>query len=811
MKLSLNWLKELIGRQNNITDQDIIDALPQLGYEVEGIYKFDKEVLSNIKVVKILKVEKHPNADKLSLCEVTDGKNIYKVVCGAPNVTQNMIAAYVPAGGIIGGGVVVKNKEIRGVVSEGMLCSAKELKLYEDHSGILSLDESFPLGETLDKHLDDTVIEISTPANRYDCLGHAGIAKELKIKFNLEVTEHINPLSYLENKKLPFFNVKISSYDLCKRYIAINMTSINNKVKLPFFIRFRLNILGLRSINPLVDISNYVMLEVGHSIHIFDANKLYGDKIIIRNAKEKEKVIALDGKTYELSSDCIVISDEQKPIAIGGIIGAENSCVEDETTNIVIESAVFNQSKIRLARKNLNINTEASYRFERGSSFFLCELAAAKAYQMIEKYCGGEVVKFVDEKDMDYYNEIVSFNTNGIKVELDFLESLLGITVDPQKFINIVQNLGGKIKFNGENILTTRSFIVVPPLTRQDIKFPADIAEEIMRFIGYDKIPETLPHNIFEIKNNADVLKEKIVTILSSTSLNEVINYSLCSAKDNEVVRNNENLKIKLLNPVSNDYSELRLSLLSGLIRNLLVNYNNQVDTEIGLFEIGKVFYKADKKTVEEEKVGILIYGKKEILSWKKIVLEYDFYYAIGIIEKLFEKLNINYTKNLSYKSSKEYLLLNEEFLSKILYFLNSEEEIIGFVSELNKEKFKLKLPGSVFYCEVSLNNLRKSFKKDEIFDPIVKFPCVFRDLCIVVNRDISYQQIIKTMYSCINKDIILDVTLIDYYQKENFLSLTFSLKFQNKTKTLTDEEVDLIIKEMLEKLSKYDIKLREK
>lgn len=813
MKISLNWIKELIGKQYSVSDEDLIDAIQKLGYEIESIYKFNKDILSNVKVVKVLKVQKHPNADKLYLCEITDNNSNYKVVCGAPNVYSGMIAAYVPVGGYILDGIKIQQKEIRGIKSEGMLCSAKELQLYDDHSGILDLDESFNIGDTLDKYLSDTIIEISTPANRYDCLGHLGIARELKIKLGIEVTDYIEPLSYLENKKLPFFDVKISSYDLCKRYIAINMNSVNNKVKLPFYIPFRLNILGLRSINPLVDISNYIMLEVGHSIHIFDTNKLKGEKIVVRNAKNTEKVLALDGKEYQLSEDIIVIADDERPIAIAGIIGSEDSSVDFTTSNIVIESAVFNRSKIRLARKKLNLNTEASYRFERGSSFLLCELAAAKAYQMIEKYCKAEVVKFVDEKDSEYYNYLTSFNTNGIKVELDFVESLLGIKVPVEKFIDIIQNLGGKIRFNGDNVLTSHSFVVVPPLTRQDIKFQADIVEEIMRFVGYDKIPETLPHNISDVEKKSDDFKEKIREIMICFGLNEAINYSLCSTKDNEVILNNDDLKIKILNPVSSEYSELRLSLLPGLVKNLILNYNNQIEN-ISLFEIGKVFYKNGEEISEEEKLGVILSGQQEFLTWKKVFLNYDFYYSLGLVESLFRTLGISYIKKLSYEPTFEVLLPKDKFFNKILYFLDiSQQKILGFVGALSRDAFKLKIPKDVFYCEVNLKNLKKFYREEKIFTSLPKFPAVFRDLCLVVkNNDITYSEIINIMHNYMkDKKILFDVKFIDYYKKDEQPSLTFSLKFQSPTKTLTDEEVDIIIKEILQELNKYDIYLREK
>ncbi len=814
MKLSLLWLKEILNLNNSFLDQDIISAIEQLGYEIESINKPDSVLLSKIKVVKVLSVKKHPSADKITICEVTDGKEKTTVVCGAPNVYEGMLTAYVPVGGKIADGTKIEARKIRGVVSNGMLCSAKELGLYEEHKGILELDETFKLGTTLDRYFNDTIIDISTPANRYNCLGHLGIAKELAVKFNTELKFNIEPITSLEIKKLPFFNVKINK-ELCKRYIAIQISNANNRVKLPFFITYRLNSLGIRSINPIVDISNYIMLEIGHAVHIFDCNKIAGGEIIVRYSRNNEELLALDGKKYVFDDSIVVIADTQKPIAIAGIIGGENSCVDENTTSLVIESAVFNKSKIRIGRKKLGINTEASYRFERGSGWLMCELAACRCYQMILNYCGGEVVKFSDEMDKEYYNDLTSFN-NAIRVDLDFINNLLGTNIEKQIFVNIIQRLGNEIKFSSDGITSGKVFLVLPNLDRQDLKFQADLAEEVARFIGYDNIPLTLPCNIEKpIKIDKErKLETQIVNCLTFLGLSQVFNYSLCSAKDNEVVKNPERFRISVLNPVSSEYRELRMSLFSSLIKNLLLNYNKQTEN-VSLFEIGKIFYKNNNTTYEEKQIGIIVHGEQNLLSWKQEYIEYNFYYISGVIETLLKFLKIDFIKTVDSSLFDEISnkpILDKKLFTNCIYFVDlSNKHLIGFTCEVNKQNLKLKLPNSVFYAEIYFDVVKELLKEDFKFSPLPSFPYVSRDLCLVINKSITYPEIERIIYDFVkSKNLIIEILPKDYYKKENITSITLALKLQSKNKTLTDEETNKIIEELLKELNKHGLELRQ-
>ncbi|MCX7716309.1 MAG: phenylalanine--tRNA ligase subunit beta [Endomicrobia bacterium] len=815
MKLSLLWLKEILN-VNNFPDDKIIDIIEQLGYEIESVERKDSDVLSKVKVVKVVSVEKHPNADKLVLCKLTDGKTENVVVCGAPNVYQGMLSAYVSAGDKLADGRIVEPKKIRGIISNGMLCSAKELGLYDDHSGILDLDTSFVLGSTLDRYFNDVIIDIATPANRYNCLGHLGIAKEVAIKINHEIKTEPQTILSFENKKLPFFDVKIVSTELCKRYIAIQVNNVNNKTRLPFFITYRINVLGIRSISPLVDISNYVMLEVGHSVHIFDYDKLKNGKIIVRNANKGETIVALDGKEYILAEDMIVIADDAAPVAIAGIIGGKNSCVDDNTQNIVIESALFNRSKIRITKKQLGINTEASYRFERGSGWNLCELAAIKTYNMITKYCGGEMCRFSDEKDLNYYTTLTSFQQNGIRVNLDFLSSFLGFNVDTKSFIDLFRALGSEVKLSSENMDMNRVILLLPPLDRQDIKFQADVAEEIARFTGYDCIAETLPPNVLKYirKNDVEKFYNQILNYLTAMGFNQVINYTLCSTKENEVIINNEEKKINILNPVSNEYSELRLSLFSSLLKNLVLNYNNQTEP-IALTELGKVFYKQNAKLVEEYQIGLIIYGELSWLGWKHKVIEYDFYYLCGVVEKLLKTLGLEYVKSVENVSTQEIVKpkLHPEFVNSLVYYFDvSCSKILAQIFEIKKEKLKLKLPKPVFYGEVYIEDIKALVNKEKAFTMLPKYPYILRDLCFIVPENITYQKIDNIISSYFkNKNLDNQIVLSDYHKKENFTTITITLKIRDRNKTLTDEETNCIIAQLIDELKHYRIQLREK
>ncbi len=816
MKLSLQWIKELLGN-NNFSDEEIISNIEKLGYEIENVSKQNYDILSKIKVVKVLAIKKHPNADKLVICTITDGKNNYEVVCGAPNVYEGMLTAYIGVGGILPDGTKVEQKKIRGVISDGMLCSAKELGLYDDHTGILELNDKFILGEPLNKYFCDTIVEISTPANRYDCLGHFGIAKELAVKLGIEFKNPFIEITNLINttKTLPMFDVKILSYQLCKRYIAIQISNVNNKVSIPVYIKYRLTSLGLRSISPLVDISNYVMLLVGHSVHIFDFNKLLGGKIIVRTAKKEESIVALDNKTYHLDDSVIVISDKDRPVAIAGIIGGQNSCVDENTNSVLIESAVFNRSMIRLARKKLGLNTEASFRFERGSGWDLAEYAAFKTCQMVLEYCGGEIVKFSDEKDIEYYNNLVSFQQNAINIDLEYISSILGFEIETQKFTELFTQLGYQLKPVEVTIANHNKFFLLPPISRQDIKFQADIVEEIARFMGYEKVPSKLPQNVnsFYKQNFVDKLQKEIIEYLTSVGLNQAINYSLCSAEENKVVLDYEEKSISILNPVSNEYSQLRLSLFTSLLKNLITNYEHQIEN-IALFELGKVFYKHNDEIKEELQLGIITHGEHQYLSWNHQTIQYDFYHICGIVETMFDRFGVKYIKDVKIENKNfSKPLLDDKLFKKIVYYISAKDnEVLSFVSEVNKDKLKLKLPDNVFYAQVYFEKLLREIKEEKVFKSIPKYPFVIRDLCLKIPQQMSYSEIEKIILQFVSsKNLVCNVSLIDFYKKDDEKFLTFRLKIQDLTKTLTDKEVNNFMGELINEFNKQNIYLREK
>ncbi len=806
MKLSLNWLLELLPGLKNFTDKEIISAIEHLGYELEDI-KFLGKGLECVRIVKILNIKKHPLADKLQLVEITDGKEIFTVVCGAKNIYVDMVAPYADAGTVLPNGLKIEKRKIREIESNGMLCSQQELLLGDDHSGIMDLGTEFVLGESLKKYVSDTIVEISTPANRFDCLGHVGIVRELAIKFGLNYPPE--KMLIEETKNLPFYDLKVENSSICPKYIATSIINLKNDFKLPYFIRHRISVCGLRSINPLVDISNYVLLETGHPVHIFDTEKLEGNKIIVRKAKNGEKILALDGKEYELSLEDIVISDEKNPVAIAGIIGSEKACVSNSTKNILIESALFNREMVRKTRKRLGIITEASYRFERGSGWDMCNYAAFRTVQLVLLYCGGQLNKFIDLKDVQYQQSL----KKNLKLNLTFISNLLGIQVFEDDLFRVVKDLGGEIVFAEKQ---TGDYIIVPPNSRPDWIYQADVAEEIARFKGYEKIPSTFPYiyNSEPEDIKQELFLKQVVNYFVSIGFFQTINYSLCSEEENKLVKNYETDRIIISNPLSKEYSQMRLSLFSGLLRNLITNKNVQTE-KLLLFEQGKIYYKRNYKINEEERIGFIITGEKKFISWKNETIKYDKYFIKGVVESLFKKLGVEYKTNYPKLEQKQSMCnLNDDLIERLIEYV-IEDKIISFVCEIDKSKIKVKSKYPIFYGELFIDRIAEIIKNNnKHFVELPRYPFVIRDLSLTVGKNIKYEDVVNIIKNFSNNNLstgeIIEIELFDYYKKDDITNISLSLKFQNREKTLTDEETNKIFFSLINELSKHSIELRK-
>jgi len=583
MKISYCWLKEFIDIES-ISPDKLAEIMSSIGLGVESLTKPETKI-TNVIIGKILNIDKHPNADRLLLCKVTDGKKEYSVVCGAKNISVGDIVPFALPGAVIAKGTKIETTKIRGVESHGMLCSGEELNIEEKSEGILILNnEQVSIGDELTKYysVNDTIIDIETPANRGDLLGHLGIARELsaKLKIPLKLPPTTISTKFSNNVE---FKLDVIATELCSRYIATMIDNIEVKPS-PIEIQLRLKHCGLRPINNIVDITNYVLLEIGHPLHAFDYKKLSQNHIIVRQARDNEQILALDNKTYTLDSDMLVIADATQPQAIAGIIGGELSGVTETTKIIILESALFEPQNIRKTCKKLGIVTDASYRFERNASYEMCNFANDRAIELINRIANGRVLTKSEYS--------IKYIPRKIMLRQQQIPRILSVEYPIKDVTDTLTRLGLNIVSQSAD----KSMIMIEvPSYRNDLKEEIDLIEEIARIQGYETIqPSLKTYQLHKtIKNSVWELEKIIRKFLSSCGLQEVINYTFISQQDIDKLMwlKTKRKPVKIANPVSSDFEFLRNSMIYGLINNMLYNYRTHNPKSIKLFELGKIFY----------------------------------------------------------------------------------------------------------------------------------------------------------------------------------------------------------------------------
>ena len=583
MLVSVKWLRDYVDIE--ITAAELADKLTMAGLEVDEIRTVQPS-FSGVVVAKIISVSPHPNSEKLSICEVTDGQTNYQVVCGAKNIKAGNIVPMAKVGATIPGGYTIKSSVLRGEKSDGMLCSAAELGIGDDDTGILQLAEDLPVGTSLATALDitDTVLDVGITPNRADCLSMIGIAREVaavtgkKLKIPVsslkETAEDINSLT----------SVEIIDADLCPRYTARMIKNIKIGQS-PVWMKTRLEAVGLRSINNVVDVTNFVMLEMGQPLHAFDFRFLEKSRIIVRRSRQDEEFISLDGKSRKLAADTLLICDGVKPVAIGGIMGGQNSEVKEDTQAVLLESAYFNPVSIRRSARKLAMSTDAAYRFERGIDPEGVLRALDRAAYLIKELSGGNICQNYIDK---YPCRIPS--VQNIPLRLKRVNQIIGSNIKDKEIISLLQCIEMKIEETGEG-----SYHVTPPSFRVDIHREIDLIEEIVRLYGYDKVPVTLPDiSVAEIKSGGLTdLEEKARQLLTGSGYSEVINYSFTTTSSADILgwKNDDERRrfLKIKNPLVEDQSVMRTSMIYGLLDTLKKNVNNG-SGDLKLFEIGRVF-----------------------------------------------------------------------------------------------------------------------------------------------------------------------------------------------------------------------------
>ena len=799
MLISLNWLKQYIDLEG-ISIEELDNTLTMIGQEVEKIDR-QGESLVNIVTAQIMEKEAHPDSDHLTVCKVDDGSEVFQIVCGAPNHKQGDKVVLARIGAVLGGDFKIKKSKIRGVESFGMLCSEKELGLSENHEGIMILPEDTKPGMEIKDYfgLDDTIFELEITPNRPDCLSHIGIARELAVYYNKklklpEIKMHEKHFEKTEN----FIHIEIADKTISKRYASKIVKGVTVKES-PEWLQKRLGSIGIRSINNIVDVTNFVLMEMGHPIHAFDLNKIEGKKIIVRRAEDGEKLITLDEKERVLNQDDIVIADGKKAVALGGVMGGYNSEIDGNTKDVLIEVAHFNPYNIRKTSKRLTLSSDASYRFERGVDLEDAEKVIDRVAELIQETGGGDILHGISEAYPVKYEEII------VEFNLKRFERFVGKEIPKERIIEIFENLEIIVDNKGEILLLT------PPSFRSDLEREQDFYEEIIRIYGFDNIESILPELAVN-QNRVDTLKDidfmRSIAVAVGTGLREVINYSFIPRDGLEKIRYNkaENEEIlEVRKPITEDFVIMRPTLLYSLIKNAKDNINRNI-TDIRFFETTKIFRKINDKIEEEQRFGIILGGEPEKYIWNVKPQPYDFYDLKGIVEEVFSKISFEkYTLVRTTKESYHPGRAADIYIGK---------EYIGTFGELHPdviENFDLKK--KLLTAEFKLEALIKYSDRNVFFKGINKFPAVPRDLAFVMEEDILVGEVIKTISKL--SPVIEKVELFDVYQgagvEPGKKSIAISIVLREKNKTLEENEINSVVAKILEKVKKeFGAELRQ-
>ena len=790
--ISMNWVKDYL----DIENEDLKELATKITKAGVNIEKVITNHIENLVIGEVVDCINHPESDHLHVCKVNVGKEVLQIVCGAHNVRKNIKVIVALPGAILPGNFAIKQSTIRGVESSGMICALFELglepKTDENYNkGIEELNNDAPVGEDALKYLgyDDTLYDVDIHKHRNnDCYYHIGFAYEVGTILNKKVKLPESNYNEINDSINNHFKLSVET-DKCPYYAAKMVTDVEIKES-PEFIKRRLESAGMRSINNVVDISNYVMLEYGQPMHFFDKDKL-GNSIVVRMANNNEKIITLDNKERTLKNSDIVITNGKESICIAGVMGGLNTDVDSNTKNILIESAIFDATSIRYTSNNLNLKSEASIRYGKGLNYEYTLEAINRACYLLEKYANAKVLK-----DIVLYD-----NIDKTEKTIDFIgkdiNKILGIEIDDESIKTELNRLDFKFEYNNGK------FHVIIPRRRLDIDSNiADISEEIGRLYGYKNLVSTLPKG--ETRRGryiGDVeIRKSISKRLRSLGLNETKGYTLVS-KELADMFNYENKETAILpNPMSSDKSILRTSLLPSLLTTY--DYNNSRGVkDILIYEIAKTY---NEKFIEDTKVAILVKGNYLINEWQGTTKKCDFYLLKGIIENLFNFLGFKNRYTFEKLTTKN---MHPGVCATILM----DKEPIGIIGRVHP----LINQDEIFVAELSMTKLYEKKVKQIKYKEVSKYPSIVKDLAFVVNKNISCKEIEDSIKKNGGRNLT-NVDLFDLYTGKNidsnYKSLAYSLTFNSNEKTLTIDEVDIIFKNIIDNVCKeYNCEIRDK
>lgn len=781
MIVSYNWLKEFV--DVDLSPSELSDMLTMLGLEVERVEQRLTE-FDSVVVALVQEKMQHPNADKLSLCKVNNGRDVLDVVCGAQNFKQGDKVALAQIGTVLPGDFKIKRSKIRGAESCGMLCSEKELGLADESAGIMVLPGDAPLGVPLFDALGmkDVIFEIGLTPNRADCLSVVGIAREIAAKLGKRI--HYPPLDLHESAEpaTDFASVVIEDPELCPRYAARYIAGCTIAPS-PAWLVERLKAVGMRSINNVVDVTNYVLMELGHPLHAFDHDRLAGGRIVVRKAADGEKFTTLDDQERLLAADDLTICDGQRAVALAGIMGGQNSEIAPNTTNILLESAYFNPSAIRRTSKRLGIHSESSHRFERGADIDAVPKALDRAASLIAQLAGGRIAR----GSIDIYPTPVSPRT--IQLREERVEQILGVAVSSGQISSILTGLDCSVEAAGTGILR-----VTVPTYRVDLEREIDLVEEVARMVGYDNIPVTMPMaRVFSDRPLPHQrLERSIRDLMVSLGFNEVINFSFSSVAANEQMLipgdDHRFRQVKLLNPLVEEHAAMRTSLLPGLLETSARNMSYKLFNQ-RIFELRRVYLvKPDRESPEEPLLlGGLMSGLRASEGWNQDKSSLDFYDAKGVVESLFESLRLD-------RVTFEVKGLEPFYHPGKACTLYCAGERIGSLGELHPTVLsRFGLEKQAYYFELDLERLLHRLRDHHAVVAPSRYPDTTRDIAMLLADDVPAIAVLDCIYGMKAKEIE-NVSLFDVYTGEHVpegqKSIAVRIRYRLSDRTLTDDEV---------------------
>lgn len=801
MDLSMRWLADYVDCGCDI--KEFCSAMTLSGSKVES-YEQEGEFISNVVVGKILSVVPHPDSDHMVITQVDVGdEEPVQIVTGAQNVNEGDFVPVAKHKSTVlhdGKQVKITKGKLRGVVSNGMLCSLGELGLTKNDFPYAIEDGIFILGDDCDKTVgmdlkkaigfDDTKVEFEITSNRPDCMSVIGLAREASATFNVPLNVKTPEFKGIDENINDMLSVKVENTKLCPRYMAGIVKNVRTKPS-PRWLRERLRACGVRPINNFVDITNFVMLEYGHPMHAFDLRYVDGNSIVVRNAEAGEKITTLDGVERELSEEMLVIADANKPVAVAGVMGGEYSGIMEDTTTVVFESACFDGASVRTTAKKLGMRTEASSRYEKGLNPNNAYEALMRAFQLVEELDAGDVVRtFIDCDNCDKEHKSVEFDSH-------WINNFLGTDIPEKDMVEYLTRLGFEVK-DGR---------VVAPYYRIDIECKADIAEEVARIYGYDMIPSTLVSGVAEAKRTPKQKFERsVVSAMLSMGVNQISTFSFVSPKYFDKINLSKDSKLRnpvvITNPLGEDTSVMRTTILPSVCEVLSRNYNYR-NAECAVFELANEYIPVEGEVlpIEPHRLGIGIYGN-----------DVDFYSLKGIVEGLMDKIgavNVEFERPDSNTIFDEYTAFHPGRVAVV----KVDGEEMGIFGELHPDILENYSVGVRAYAgKINISELMDKCEPQKTYKPLPKFPATTRDLSLICDDEIPVAKIEKTIKKAVG-NILEKISLFDVYKgkqiEEGKKSVSYSISMRSHDGTLTDEQADKAMEKALKALKEINVSLR--